>query len=207
MPELSTSLEEESLGFWRRISLVLTFFVLAPITLVVSLFSYVSLKNQAAKQPVALVQGTNGVRIFASLPNTAPSFSGEIVMKDARPAILAKYMDQYNSPLTSYAPKIVEIADKYKLDPRLLVAIAQQESNLCKIIPYGSYNCWGWGITSVSSLAFKSYEEGIETVAQGLRENYLDKGYTTPEEIMSKYTPSSPGTWAAGVSAFIAQMQ
>ena len=93
------------------------------------------------------------------------------------------------------------------MDFRLLVAIAQQESNLCKKIPEGTHNCWGWGIHSKGTLGFDSYPEAIETVSQGIRRDYLNKGYTTPEEIMKKYTPSSPGTWAFGVNKFLGQME
>jgi hypothetical protein len=109
--------------------------------------------------------------------------------------------------LEPYAPSIVDTADKYGLDFRLTTAIAQQESNLCKKIPPESNNCWGWGIHSQGTLGFSSFQEGIENVSKGLREEYLDKGFRTTEEIMSKYTPLSPGSWAEGVNKFMAEMQ
>jgi hypothetical protein len=40
----------------------------------------------------------------------------------------------------------------------------------------------------------------METVAKGLKENYVDKGLITPKQIMSRYTPSSNGSWEKGVS-------
>ena len=106
-----------------------------------------------------------------------------------------------------YANNVVTAADKYKIDFRLITAIAQQESNLCKIIPPDSHNCWGWGINSNGSLGFNSYEEAIDTVSKGLKEEYIDKGYTTPEQIMSKYTPLSNGSWAFGVNKFLTEME
>jgi len=78
-----------------------------------------------------------------------------------------------------------------------------QESNLCKHIYPGSYNCWGWGIYGNKVTRFSSYEEAIETISRGLKKNYIDKGYTTPEEIMRKYTPPSDGSWAFGVNTFL----
>jgi len=99
------------------------------------------------------------------------------------------------------------MADKYGLDFRLTTAIAQQESNLCKKTPAETYNCWGWGIHSKGTLGFEDYPHGIETVSRGLRKEYLDKGYLTVEDIMSKYTPLSNGSWAMGVSTFMAEMQ
>jgi len=187
------------------------FFILTPITLGISLFSLFSMKNSAVelnKETGSVVTyPQSGVSVYASLPANLPSVSAQVGISDARPEILKQYMEFYDSPLTPYANLIVATADKYGIDYRLIVAISQQESNICKIIPPGSYNCWGWGITGSSSLGFSSYEEAIDTVSKGLRESYIDKGYTTPEEIMSKYTPLSNGSWAAGVSSYMALMQ
>jgi hypothetical protein len=171
-----------------------------------------SLKSNAQSQESTLESNLisspkSGVQVYASLPVKLPSVSGEIGAVDARPEIIRQYLEYYNSPLAPYSPFIVATADKYSLDFRLITAIAQQESNVCKIIPPGSYNCWGWGIHSKGSLGFSSFEEGIETVSKGLREEYLNKGYATVEDIMSKYTPLSNGSWANGVNTFLSQMQ
>jgi len=204
---------EEDVGFWKNIILVAVFFIVTPLTLGISLFSLFSLKTSiiSAKQDVSasnlLSSPESGVRVFASLPAVFPSVSQQITSADARPEILKQYMDNYGSPLAAYAGLIVQTADKYSLDYRLITAIAQQESNICKIIPPESYNCWGWGITGSGSLGFSSYEDGIETVSKGIKTEYIDKGYTTINEIMSKYTPQSNGSWAEGVNAFMSDMQ
>ena len=52
---------------------------------------------------------------------------------------------------------------------------------------------------------FSSWEEGIEKVAQGLREDYFDQGLDTLEEIEAKYTPLSAAShhaWMRGVDYF-----
>jgi hypothetical protein len=203
---------EENFSFWKNMILGILFFTIAPTTLGLSLFSLYSLQNNKnAKSTVnetnLLVSPQSGVRVFASLPVDTPQVTDTIGSSDARPEIVRKYLDRYNSPLSPYSNLIVETADKYSLDFRLLPAIAQQESNLCKIIPPGGYNCWGWGITGTSTLGFDSFDHGIEIVSEGLRRLYLDKGYKTVEEIMSKYTPSSNGSWAHGVSQFMAEME
>ena len=204
---------EEDVGFWKNIILVAVFFIVTPLTLGISLFSLFSLKTSiiSAKQDVSasnlLSSPESGVRVFASLPAVFPSVSQQITSADARPEILKQYMDNYGSPLAAYAGLIVQTADKYSLDYRLITAIAQQESNICKIIPPESYNCWGWGITGSGSLGFSSYEDGIETVSKGIKTEYIDKGYTTINEIMSKYTPQSNGSWAEGVNTFMSDMQ
>ena len=80
-----------------------------------------------------------------------------------------------------------------------------QESNGGKKIPEGTFNAWGWGITASDTLGFDSWEHGINTVGRGLKRDYLDKGFVTPEQIMSKYCPLSlekGGAWAKGVQYF-----
>jgi len=205
--------KEENISFWKNMFLVAVFFTITPVTLAISLFSLLSFRGSAiAKSSVTqknlATSQYSGVQVYASLPSQLPSVSDEIGVKDARPEIIKQYLEFYSSPLTSYSEFIVQTADKYKLDYRLIPAIAQQESNLCKVIPPGSYNCWGWGINSQSNLGFDSFQDGIETVSKGLRTQYLDKGLGSVSEIMSKYNPISPGgAWAKGVSEFMDQME
>lgn len=188
----------------KAIVLCALFFLITPLTLAISIFSLVALND---KNTTSVLASHTGVQIYASLPEFVPSLSGSPGTADARPQIIRQYLKDYGSPLEQYAELIVKTADKYNLDFRLITAIAQQESNLCKHIPPGSYNCWGWGIHSRGTLGFESFEEGIETVSKGLRKHYLDKGFLTAEEIMSKYTPSSPGSWARGVNLFMSDME
>ncbi len=194
--------------FWRNFTLVLAFFVLTPVALIASLVSLISMAPTPAKlSSNKITQSNIGVSVYASLPTRIPSISGFVTAADARPQIVYEYLNYYHSPLAAYSEEIVQVADKYGIDYRFIPAIAQQESNLCKIIPTGSYNCWGWGITSVSSLGFDSYSDGIETVTRGLKKNYIDDGLVTPEQIMARYTPQSNGSWAHGVNEFMAAMQ
>jgi hypothetical protein len=193
-----------------KVLLVVAFLTLTPTVLLASLISLISISPSKDKPeiPNKTVQIKNGASVYASLPASIPSISTQISVKDARPAILRAYLKAFNSPLLPFADEIVNQADKYGIDYRLIPAIARQESALCNFIPPESYNCWGWGITSVSSVKFDSYLEGIETVTKGLKENYIDKGLVTPEQIMTKYTPNSPnGAWAKGVTEFMSDLQ
>ncbi|HJX59596.1 hypothetical protein A2V61_01545 [Candidatus Woesebacteria bacterium RBG_19FT_COMBO_47_8] len=204
---------KEDFSFWKNLFLIAIFFTVAPLTLATSLFSLLSLsKNGKAENPNLMESNyilypQSGVKVFASLPTTLPEISGDPNTADARSEIVRQYLASYASPLVPYSDFIVATADRYQLDYRLITAIAQQESNLCKIIPPGSYNCWGWGIHSRGTLGFTSFEEGIDTVSQGIRNEYLNKGYETIEDIMSKYTPLSNGSWAAGVNKFMSEME
>ncbi|MCX6732755.1 MAG: hypothetical protein NTV98_04400 [Candidatus Roizmanbacteria bacterium] len=127
----------------------------------------------------------------------------EFKTEDIRVANLKFFFRKYDSVLYDKSEYIVKMADQYKLDYRLIPAIAMQESGLCKNIYEGSHNCWGWGIYGNKVTRFNSYEEAIETISRGLKKNYIDKGLTTPEDIMRKYTPPSTGSWAFGVNFFL----
>ena len=141
------------------------------------------------------------------LPEVLGTFTISVKTQDAIPEIIRQYLEKYHSPLLPHTDFLVNTARKYNLDPRLLVAIAQQESNLCKKAPANSNNCWGWGIHSQGTLRFDSYPQAIEAVSKGLSENYLNKGLESPEEIMGIYTPLSKGSWAKGVQQFLDEME
>lgn len=195
--------------FWKNIILVGVFLVVTPITLATSMFTLMFLDTPKDHTPHKVVasETTPGVQVFASLPSSFPAIGLTAEVSDARVEIVRQYLEYYKSPMVMHAADLVAASDHYKIDFRWLPAIAQQESNVCKIIPEGTYNCWGWGIHSAGTLGFNSYVEGAWTVAKGLKEEYIDKGYTTPELVMSKYTPSSKGSWAAGVNQFMSEMQ
>lgn len=197
--------------FTKRLILVILFFTFTPLALITTLVSVFSIQKSSTAptlDPVNVSRSTNsGVRVYASLPNSLPEFSQSVEIADARVHIIRKYLEKFNSPLAPYSELIVSTADKYNIDWRLITAIARQESNLCKIIPPNTYNCYGWGIHSRGTLGFKSFEEGIDIVSKGLKKEYIDKGYKTPDKIMTKYTPSSNGSWALGVNTFISEMQ
>ncbi len=191
---------EGSLLNQRNFTATLFFLSFAPFVVALS-FLALSFKAPAPQKQ------ENPVRIFSSLPEEYPSVSLSFAVEDARVPIIRAYLKKYNSPLVAHAEKLVSEADKNELDFRLLTAIARQESNLCKFIPEDSYNCWGWGIHKSGTLGFESYDQAIEVVSLGLKQKYIDKGYKTPEEIMSKYTPHSNGSWANGVTQFMEDLE
>lgn len=205
---------EKDITVLHSFTLLATFLTLAPLTILacfLALFSLATTTREPLTQNLPelnLLEAPRfGARVYAALPSTQPIVSTSAQIADARAEIVRQYLERYNSPLVPYADLIVSISDQYNLDWRLLVAIAQQESNLCKKVPDGTFNCWGWGIHSRGTLGFTDYKSAIETVAKGIREKYLDQGFDTVEKIMSKYTPLSNGSWAAGVNQFLAEME
>lgn len=150
---------------------------------------------------------------YKALPdfNSEANFQKVTLSKeDARSIIINNFFASYKSPLANYADSFIKTADKYGLDYRLLPAISMQESNGAKILPHNSYNPFGYGIYGGKILKFNSFEEAIETVGKGIKENYIERGLTTPAQIMAKYTPPSlakGGPWAIGVSTFMEELR
>jgi hypothetical protein len=194
----------------KKYSCIAGFFIGTPLTLFLAIFTLSSIsKNQIAIPVIPQVLPAS-TQILSGLPPESQIIVASPHTSDARAIIVQKYLQKYSSPLEPYSQIIVDISDKYNLDYRLLVAIAQQESNLCKKIPTDSHNCWGYGIYGDLVTKFDNYPEAMETVASGLKRNYLDKGLDTPEKIMAKYTPPSViigGPWARGVSTFLTDME
>lgn len=145
---------------------------------------------------------------FASLPRATFEIKTALAAKDARPLVIDKYFARYDSPMRGLGEYIVTTADQHSVDPYLVVAIAQQESNLGKLMPEDCHNAWGWGIHSAGTLCFDTWTEGITTYIKGLAGSYHAYGLYTPDEIMTKYVPHSPeGAWAKGVNIFLSDLE
>ena len=149
--------------------------------------------------------------IFNSQPPVLGTSDAQIAGADGRAAIIQQYLARHRSPLAPYAQKMVDEAEKHGLDWRLLPAIAGQESTFCRTIPDNSHNCWGWAIHESYTKKFDTWQGAIEVVAKGLKENYIDKGLVTPEQIMTRYCPRSiteaGGSWAKAVEYFIWELE
>jgi len=139
--------------------------------------------------------------------NNTLKIGDSVVGEDARPVIIEKFLKKYNSPLLPYSKLIFDLSQTYGFDYYWILAIGMQESNLCKVIPENSHNCWGYGINSAGTLKFDNYELALKSYAEYLKRQYFDKGLNTPELIMKKYCPHSNGSWAYGVQHFIDEME
>lgn len=124
---------------------------------------------------------------------------------DIKAKILADYLAQHNSPLQYHAQDFIDAAKQYNLDWKLVAAISGVESTFGKFIP-GGYNAWGWGAYDpYHAIYFSSWREAIFTVSQGLRENYINKGYTEPYS-MNRIYAASP-VWGSKVTFFIEDIE
>ncbi len=190
--------------FWFYLSGAGAFVTLA------SIFTVIKSKNQL------LIPISNSSSLSLNQTVTYPNLgkvngvSVAVATGDARAQLVTNFLKRYNSPLEphdEWGVKLVAIADKHCIDFRLLPAMAMQESNLCKNIPEGSYNCLGFGIHERGTLGFDRYEDNFERAARELKKFYIDKGRVTPEDIMRKYTPSSNGSWANSVNQWMSEMK
>ena len=85
---------------------------------------------------------------------------------ELRAEAIDAYFRTYDMPLEGKGRKMVEEAEKYGLDWRLLPSIAVRESTggkfACK---KATYNPFGWGSCKIN---FNSYDHAIEIVAKNL---------------------------------------
>ncbi|MEN9327714.1 MAG: hypothetical protein RI947_522 [Candidatus Parcubacteria bacterium] len=109
-------------------------------------------------------------------------------------AAIKKVLESYNSPMVGSVDAFMDACIKYDLDCYLLPSIAGLESTFGQFTWPGSNNPFGWGRGLIT---FKDWNESIDTVGQGLRENYINKGATTIAEIGSIYCEGN--TWAGRV--------
>lgn len=186
----------------RKIILPISFFVMTPLLVFLTIIYYLYLSYNQTKQFRAFNNSKHLVA-FAALPSSQNVVAGKIEEQDAKVELIRQFFARYNSPLELYAQDTVDAANAYNIDFRLIPAIAMQESNLCKKEPKDSFNCWGFGIYGNKTTRFENYKEAIYTVTKTLSEHYKDNGLETPEEIMRKYTPSNNGSWAYSVNFFM----
>ncbi len=191
----------------KKTLLLLFWFIATPLTLVTTLASAYQIKTHTQHIfPKLHPSGQSTAAPSENITSQVKGFSTSVQTSDARPIILAEFLEKHNSPLQPYdyfGRYLTNLSDRYEMDFRLLPAIAMQESNLCKKIPEGTFNCLGLGIHSQGTWGFESYEQNFEAAAKILKQNYIDKGYVTPDEIQDKYTPGSNGSWEYAVNHFM----
>lgn len=117
-------------------------------------------------------------------------------------AAIETVLKRYNSPMAGDADSFVKACIKYQIDCYLLPSIAGLESTFGRFIWPNSYNAFGW---ARGYMMFNNWEEGIETVAKGLKNGYIKKGALTVEDIGPIYSESP--TWAVRVNYFINQFE
>ncbi|MCW2927209.1 MAG: conjugal transfer protein [Thermoleophilia bacterium] len=145
----------------------------------------------------------------AATSDTAPT---PTAITPASAAQIDAYLTSKGSPMSGQGAAFVASGGRWQVDPRLLVAIAGAESNFGQIT-CAPFNAWGWGCPN-GPYKFESWADGIDTVMQGLRTNYLAEGRTTVAAINLKYAPIGAANdptglnnnWTQNVSRFLIEL-
>lgn len=190
----------------RKLILALSFFLITPTLLVFCLI----LLSFHAKDPFGSVLGAQVAPVqsvaYAALPTTQNVFDASASLSDKRVQSLQAFFTLYHSPLLLYAQEIVDKADAYGIDYRLLPAIAMQESILCKkALAKAPYNCWGFGIYGKKVTDFSSYDEAIDTITRYFA-NKKTKGVDSLEEIGKIYNPGNTNHWKENVELVMSKI-
>lgn len=127
-------------------------------------------------------------------------------------ADLDAYLAGKGSPMAGQGSAFLASGGRWQVDPRLLVAIAGAESNFGSIT-CAPFNAWGWGCPN-GPYEFTTWADGIDTVAEGLRTNYLAEGRVSVAQINLKYAPIGAANdptglnnhWTTNVSRFLIEL-
>lgn len=133
---------------------------------------------------------------------------------DARSLLLKKFIERYQpkSPFLPLTDVLVETADTYEIDYRLIPAIAMCESNLGVRIPSkDSFNAWGIAVYTgqQNGKKFNDWDHAIDWVGKFIREKFYNRSITDLQEIGAIWAPPSVfnnDSWATCVSGFMDKM-
>lgn len=185
---------------FSKFALVLSWFIFAPFAIILSLIFL--------HQDNKIVNLSEKIATNTYIAETDSHIDGEILgieIKDTRPYIITNLLK--GRVLEPYAGYMVEIADKYGIDFRLIPAIAMKESSGGDKAPPGTYNAWGF---ENGRTVFHSWDQAIDNVGKTLKERYIARGLITPEQIMAVYAPpqlETGGKWARDINYFFSQME
>jgi hypothetical protein len=184
----------------KKFALVSSWFLVTPILIISLLVMVNSLNNSSYLSEIG-----PSVTAAGTQENTVEGQVLSVKIEDMRPYYVSNFLK--GRKLEPYSQLMVETADKYSLDYRLIPAIAMKESGGGNTIDEETHNAWGWENGKTN---FSSWEQAINTVAKTLKENYIDKGLITPEQIMAVYAPpqlETGGKWAKDINYFYSQME
>lgn len=110
---------------------------------------------------------------------------------------LGQFLREKGSPWADQVPAIMRAANRNRVDPRLLVAIAGAESAYGKVVPSGSFNPFGIG----PGRRYSSWEEGFNAAATLLRKHYIGEGRKGLAEIGKKWAPVGAANDPTGLNS------
>lgn len=186
---------------FKKLALGFAWFAITPL-LIITLGFYVASQKASAAAP-KLTSSIEASEIIID-----NSISGQVLgekITDMRPILVSDFLK--GTPLAPYSEYMIDVADKYEIDYRLIPAIAMKESGGGAAISEVTHNAWGF---ENGRTVFESWESAIDIVGKTLKTRYIAKGLTTPEQIMAVYAPpqlETGGKWAKDINSFFSQMQ
>ena len=131
-------------------------------------------------------------------------FSGATKVKaadhDIRVGQMRTVLESYHSPMVGHEQVLIDTAEKYHLDWTLMAAIAGTESSFGIHMPDKCVNPYGWGIYGDNKLCFKSFDDAIVGVAEGLATKY---NISSVETIARTYNTVSTAGWISHTRYFM----
>lgn len=118
----------------------------------------------------------------------------EYVERNIQKSVIREVLEDKNSPLVTEVDAFIDACTTYEIDCYLLPSIAGLESSFGKHLIQETHNPFGWG---GGHIYFESWSDAFHAVAKGLRNNYIDRGAETIEQIGPIYAASP--TWAIRV--------
>lgn len=187
---------------FKKLALVSIWMLAAP-TLVIASAIFLNIQKNGIQLPTI-----SDSYQLQTQPQAENNISAQVIsakIDDARPIMVEKFLK--GTPLANYSDTIVEASDKYGIDWRLVPAIAMKETGGGNAAPKGSFNAWGF---ENGRTQFLSWEQAIDNVAKTLKIRYIDKGLTTPDEIMPIYAPpalENGGQWAKDINLYFTKIE
>ncbi len=163
--------------------------------------------------PIIATSGSEFEETKSSLYSTKSGYGqsiyGDLVTSDTRVVAMNRFLADYSSPMAPYAEVFISTADEVGLDWRLVASISGVESAFGRIIPYNSYNAWGWkGGPGGSFSQFSSWEESASYVTRRIAAGYGTD--SDPFAMESTYCPpcgmNPRHSWANGVSRYMNEL-
>ena len=112
------------------------------------------------------VNADNITKSIPVIPWKVNQIDKQLALKMERTKKIDYYFSSRNLPLAGHGLKMVEVAEEYGLDWRIIPAIAMRESTAgkfaCKNVPN---NPFGWGSCEIG---FDSIDQAIETIGHNL---------------------------------------
>jgi hypothetical protein len=186
-----------------------------PVTFVIVLLDIAILRTTYLKKQhdIAYTLPQQHFRLAQSSFSSEQVLGASITAGDARDLLLKGFLQKHASPLADFASYIVNRADYYAIDFRLVPAISMCESIGGKRMPtHNSHNAWGISVEDgqVTGANFNNWLYAIDWVSKYIREKYINMGLTSPLTMGAKWAPSSVekgNSWANCVDFFIAEIE